>query len=258
MLTLLSPAKMLSEGPLVEGFGFSEPHFERDIAVLSKRTRALSARSLKKLMSLSDSLADLNRERFQAFELPLTAENARQAIFTFAGQTYVGFDVKQLTRDDLAYAQDHVGILSGLYGLLRPLDLMQPYRLEMGTRLNNTRGKNLYAFWGKRIAERINELTEGHEDDSVVHCASGEYFKAVQPARLQRRVVTPVFKDVKDGQARTLMMFAKTGRGAMARWIVQNRVDRAEGIKDFDTELGYRYQADQSDETTYVFSRPQP
>ncbi|MCP4868243.1 MAG: peroxide stress protein YaaA [Proteobacteria bacterium] len=258
MFTLLSPAKMLTEGPLVPDVGHSQPHFDKDIAVLSKRTRALSTRSLKKLMKLSDKLAELNHQRFQDFELPFTEANARQAIFSFAGQTYVGFDVKQLGAEDLAYAQDHVGILSGLYGLLRPLDLMQPYRLEMGTKLSNTRGKTLYAFWGTRIADRINELTEGHDDPRILHCASNEYFKSVQKDRLKRAVVTPVFKDVKDGQARTLMMFAKTARGAMARWVVQNRVDRIEGIKDFDTELGYRFVADESDETTYVFSRTQP
>lgn len=258
MFTLLSPAKMLTEGPLVPEVGHSQPHFDKDIAVLSRRTRALSTRSLKRLMSLSDKLAELNHERFQAFELPLTPDNSRQAIFSFAGQTYVGFDVDQLNPADLAYAQDHVGILSGLYGLLRPLDLMQPYRLEMGTKLSNTRGKTLYAFWGKRIAERINELTEGHDDPTILHCASNEYFKSVQKDRLRRSVVTPVFKDVKDGEARTLMLFAKTARGAMARWVVQNRVDRVDGIKDFDTELGYRYVAAESDETTYVFSRKQP
>jgi cytoplasmic iron level regulating protein YaaA (DUF328/UPF0246 family) len=128
----------------------------------------------------------------------------------------------------------------------------------MGTKLSNSRGKTLYAFWGRRIADRINEITAEHEDRTVIHCASTEYFKSVQKDRLKRAVVTPVFKDVKDGQARTLMLFAKTARGAMARWIVQNRVDRVDGIKDFDTELGYRFVADESDESTFVFSRPQP
>ncbi len=258
MLTVLSPAKMLNEGPLVPDVGYSEPHFDYDIGVLSKRTRTLSPRRLKQLMSISDKLADLNHQRFQDFAQPFTPDNARQAIFTFAGQTYTGFDVSRLGRDDLDWAQGHVGILSGLYGLLRPLDLMQPYRLEMGTKLSTSRGKTLYAFWGKRIADRIEALTADHADRTLVNCASNEYFKAVQTKRLTGPVLTPVFKDVKDGTARTLMLFAKQARGAMARWIVEQRVDRAEGIKDFDTELGYRFDAAASDDSTYVFTRPQP
>ncbi len=257
MLAVLSPAKKLHEGPRVDGFDWTPPHFTKDVGQLARKAKTLSSKRLMKLMKISQSLADLNRERFQELEWPLAEGSARQAIFSFAGDTYVGFDVDALDADDLDWAQDHVAILSGLYGVLRPLDGMAPYRLEMGTQLENRRGKNLYEFWGPRIRRRLDELTDGHADRTIVNCASNEYFRAAKAKELAGPVVTPVFKDVKDGQARTLMLFAKRARGAMASWMVRNRVERAEDLQGFDG-LGYSFVPGESDEETLVFSRPQP
>lgn len=257
MLAVLSPAKTLNEGPRVPEFGWTAPHFEYDVGMLSRKAKTLSSRRLRKLMDLSEPLADLNHQRFQELVWPPEEGSARQAIFSFAGDTYIGFDVEQLDGQDLDWAQDHVAIISGLYGLLRPLDGMPPYRLEMGTALRNTRGRNLYAFWGDRIAKRLNALTEGHADRSIVNCASGEYFKAARTKKLVVPVITPVFRDVKDGQSRTVGLFAKQARGAMARWMVQGRVERPEQLQSFD-QLGYRFQPEQSTADTLVFSRPQP
>jgi cytoplasmic iron level regulating protein YaaA (DUF328/UPF0246 family) len=255
MLILLSPAKSLVEGPAVTGLPATQPAMLDQTETLIKTTRRLSAPKLKKLMGISDKLADLNRQRFRDWATPFTTENARQAALMFSGDVYRGFDAGTLSAEDLGFAQDHLVILSGLYGVLRPLDLIQPYRLEMGTRLSTRRGKDLYAFWGKRITDRLNQLTEGHDDRTVVNLASKEYFTSVQPERLAGPVVTPVFKEVKDGTARFLSFFAKSARGKMARWAIRNRATTADQLSAFDGG-GYVLQAELSDDTHWEFHRP--
>ncbi|RZO59810.1 MAG: peroxide stress protein YaaA [Sandaracinaceae bacterium] len=254
MLLVLSPAKSLdlTPGPRVS---VTQPALMDDTESLMKTTRNLSQKKIRELMSLSDALAKLNYDRFRSFELPFTEDNALPAAFAFDGEVYKGLDARSLRGEDLAWAQDHVAILSGLYGLLRPLDLMQAYRLEMGTKLSTRRGANLYAFWGDRITEELNARLASHEDRALVNLASNEYFKAVRPKRLEGDVITCVFEDLKPGQTRNVISFmAKHARGAMARWIIEQRVDRREGLKDF-AEDRYRFQPELSTDDTLVFSR---
>jgi len=257
MLTVLSPAKKLDwEGP-IPNVAASTPVLEKDIGILAKQARKLSANKLKSLMEISDNLAQLNHQRFQDFSMPFTEANSRPAVFAFAGDTYVGLDASQLDEQDLQFAQGQLRILSGLYGLLRPMDLLQPYRLEMGTKMKNSRGKNLYEFWGSRITAQLIAALGEHDDKTLVNLASAEYFKSVQPKSLPGKVVTPVFLDTKGGKSRSLFLFVKRARGMMARFAIQRRIDRPEGLKDF-TEGGYRFLSGQSDETRWVFERPQP
>ena len=255
MLTILSPAKNLDLEPLSGALPSSTPVFLKDTAVLSKRCKQLSTNSLKKLMSISDKLATLNHQRFQDFQIESPA--GKQAALTFNGDVYRGLDAATLSPQDHVFANDHLAILSGLYGLLRPLDLIQPYRLEMGTRLNNTRGKNLYAFWGKRISTQINTVTQSHSDPTLVNLASGEYFKAIQSNHLQVPVVTPVFKEEWNGQSKVISFMAKRARGMMARYAIQQRLEAPEGLKEF-TDGGYKFARQLSDDTTWVFTRPKP
>jgi len=257
MLIVLSPAKKLDESPRPEQVPWTLPELQTDIERLAAKAKTLSSKRLQKLMGISENLATLNHQRFQDFSVPFGPDNSKQAIFSFAGDTYIGFDVARLKPEDLEFAQERVAILSGLYGILRPLDLMQPYRLEMGTGLRTRRGPNLYSFWGKRIGKRAAELLADHSDPSLVNLASNEYFKAIPPETLPGPVITPVFRERKDGKARMLMFYAKRARGSMARWAVQQRLDRPEGLKDFD-EGGYRFQPDESDDARWVFERPQP
>lgn len=253
MLAILSPAKRLDFGPSGPGVGKTEPAFLDETATLVKRARRLSRKKLVEMMGISKDLADLNYQRFQSFEIEDGPRGGKQSILAFKGDTYLGLDAGSMDDKDLAFAQDNLRILSGLYGLLRPLDEIQPYRLEMGSKLNTRRGKDLYKFWGDRITDAINES----ETDIVVNLASNEYFSAVNPAKLKAKIITPVFLEEKNGKARVLFMFAKQARGMMARYIVQNRIDDAEGMKAFDT-AGYKFQPDQSDELKWVFQRSQP
>jgi cytoplasmic iron level regulating protein YaaA (DUF328/UPF0246 family) len=257
LLILLSPTKKIVDGPAVEGLPATQPMMLGQTEVLMKTTRRLSGPKLQKLMGISKDLADLTRRRFQQWSTPFTAENARQAALSFNGDVYRGLDAGSMSTEDLGFAQDHVAILSGLYGVLRPLDLMQPYRLEMGAPLSTRRGRNLYAFWGQRITDCLNELTEGHGDRTIVNLASGEYFKSVRPEKLAGPLVTPVFKELKDGRARVLSFFAKPARGMMARWAVEQRVTTAEELRSFDVG-GYVLRPELSDETRWEFERPQP
>ena len=205
-------------------------------------------------MKISAVLATLNANRFRAWTGKPSIENARQAVLTFAGDTYVGLDAGTMAPSDLEYAQEHLGILSGLHGLLRPLDLIEPYRLEMGTKLETPRGKNLYQFWGAKISDQITKRLDTHADRTLINLASVEYFKAVRPARLPGRIITPVFKEIKGDQAKVIGFAAKRARGAMAGHIVRNRIENAESLKAFDG-LGYRYQGDLSNDTDWVFTR---
>lgn len=257
MLAIISPAKKLDfeSEPITDAH--TQPILLKDAEVLAKKAKKLKRADLKSMMGISDKLADLNYRRFQEFQPPFNLANARQAALSFAGDTYVGLDAPTLKKKDLDYAQDHLRILSGLYGVLRPLDLIQPYRLEMGTKFAVNGKEDLYDFWDNRVTDALNEATKDHKDRRIINLASNEYAKVVQPKNLEGGIVTPVFKEVKDGKARTLGLFAKRARGMMARYLIVNRVETEKKLKAF-SDGGYKFQPDQSDDTTWVFTRPQP
>jgi len=255
MLALVSPAKKLDFNEMAAPISYSQPDFLDRSAVLIEQAKKLSRADLSRLMKLSDKLTELNFQRFKAYSPPFTKSNAKQAALAFNGDTYVGLDAPSLSEDDLVYAQDHLRILSGLYGMLRPLDLIQPYRLEMGSRLKNPEGGDLYDFWGDDLAKAIDHITADHKEPVVINLASNEYFKAARPKTMKTRVITPVFKEVKDGVAKVLGLFAKRARGSMARYIITNRIETSEKLKKFN-EDGYAYQADLSNDDTWVFTRP--
>ena len=257
MLVLVSPAKKLDMDSPVEFDTHTQPDFLSDSKKLIKDARKLTASDLSRLMKISAPLAELNVARFKDFETPFHLGNARQAALSFAGDTYVGLDAKTLSEDDLQYAQDHLRILSGLYGMLRPLDLMQAYRLEMGTRFQNERGADLYDFWGDKLSKSLNKIVDAHKDKAIINCASNEYFKAIDKKALKHPIITPVFKEIKDGQAKTLGMFAKRARGMMARYVIQNKIENIEEIKNFDLG-GYKFDQNLSKGNDWVFTRPQP
>ncbi len=257
MIILLSPAKMLDFSPAPEGLELTKPGLFAETKKLSDTTRQLSRSDLKRMMGISDALVDLNYERFQAFKKTAIPKAAKQAVLTFNGDVYRGLEATSFSKDDLAFAQDHLRMLSGLYGLLRPLDAIQPYRLEMGSKLKTERGKTLYDYWKGHIAAEINKTLAGSNDPFVLCLASNEYAKSVDRRALKMPMITPVFKEEKDGKSRALMLYAKQARGMMARWIIQNRVTKLADIKKFDVG-GYRFQTDQSDDLSWTFSRPQP
>lgn len=258
MLALLSPAKSLDLSPPV-AVEATLPALMAETEALMATTRRLSPGEIQRLMRVSNTLARLTFERFHGFVLPLDRANGTPAALTFDGAVYRGLGARSLSAEDLAWGQDHLGILSGLYGLLRPLDLIQPYRLEMGTRLTTRRGADLYAFWGERITARINERVAGHADPTVVNLASAEYFKAVRPKGLAGGVVHCIFEEWEGSpdQGRVVAVYAKRARGLMARYMVEQRIDRAEGLKGFVAE-GYGFQPDRSTGARWVFSRQRP
>ncbi|HEY0101867.1 MAG TPA: peroxide stress protein YaaA [Brevundimonas sp.] len=252
MLIVLSPAKRLDFTEADPALPASERRFREDTASLARTARARTVAELRGLMSISDDLARLNRERFQAFEADST--DGVQAAFAFAGDVYEGLRARELDADGLAFAQTHIRILSGLYGLLRPLDRIQPYRLEMGTRLKTRRGSSLYDFWGDRIAKCLNADANGMADPTLVNLASQEYFGAVDAKALKLRVVTPQFREAKDGESRIISFFAKKARGSMARFAVDEGVERAEDLKAFDRD-GYRFDKAASSACDWIFIR---
>ena len=257
MLVVLSPAKTLDFSPPSPDVPATDPMLVRDTAALAKVTRRLKATDLSRLMGISDALADLNAERFRAFQPDPEKAQGVQAALAFAGDVYEGLKARTLDGDGLAWAQEHVRILSGLYGLLRPLDRIQPHRLEMGTRLPTPRGSSLYDFWGDRIARRLDDALKTHSDPTLVNLASIEYFGAVDRKALKRPVVSCAFRQIRDGELRNLSLFAKTGRGLMARYAIDHRITRAEDLKGFD-RAGYGFRPDLSGESEWVFTRPQP
>jgi len=254
MLVVISPAKTLDfETPARTNIA-STPVFLEDSQVLVERMRELAPADIAKLMKISDKLAVLNSTRYETWSLPFTADNAKQALLAFKGDVYTGLDAETLTPKQDEYAQQHLRILSGLYGVLKPLDLMQPYRLEMGTKLSNARGKDLYQFWGDKITNSLNDELE--RNDVLINLASNEYFKSVQPKKLNARIITPVFKDTKNGAQKIISFYAKKARGLMTRYIIENNIDNAEALKDFDV-AGYQFEASQSSENEWVFTRPE-
>lgn len=252
MLIVLSPAKRLDFTEADTALPASERRFREDTASLARTARARTVAELRGLMSISEDLARLNRERFQAFKPEST--DGVQAAFAFAGDVYEGLHARELDADGLAFAQTHVRILSGLYGLLRPLDRIQPYRLEMGTRLKTRRGSSLYDFWGDRISKCLNADAEGMSDPTLVNLASQEYFGAIDAKALKLRVVTPQFREAKDGESRIISFFAKKARGAMARFAIDQRIARAADLKAFDRD-GYRFDKVASSESDWIFIR---
>ena len=252
MLILVSPAKRLND-PTDDGFNGDPPQFEDQARDLVEVARDLTVSDLKKLMRLSDNLAKLNHDRFRDFgTMP-----HQPAALAFAGDTYIGLEAATLDDDEMAWAGDHLRILSGLYGLLRPMDAIEPYRLEMGSRLANPRGRNLYEFWGGRISLALNEQARRIGTDVVINCASQEYFGAVAMDALNLRVVTPVFMEMRPSGPKIVSFYAKKARGAMARFIVQNRLVDPDAIKEFDVG-GYKFQSELSHGDNWIFLREEP
>ncbi|MEM8579289.1 MAG: peroxide stress protein YaaA [Pseudomonadota bacterium] len=255
MLIVISPAKRLDWTE--RDIETTEPDMQGDAIRLARTARNLTLGKLKALMDLSDDLARLNRDRFQAFADAPEAEATRPALFAFAGDTYQGLDAGSLSAADIAEADKRLRILSGLYGLLRPRDAIQPYRLEMGSRLKTRRGTSLYDYWRDDIAKALNTQAEAQGTDLLLNCASQEYFGAVAPKALKLRVITPKFLEDKNGTAKMVSFFAKRARGAMARWAIQNGARTADDLRGFDAD-GYRFDTAQSTEDTPVFIRPYP
>lgn len=252
MITILSPAKTLDfQSPLPE-MEFSQPKFLEESTQLITKLRTLSKRKVSKLMNLNKELTELNAMRYQEWEATFDEESSRPAILAFSGEVYRGLAAKDLSASDLHFAQDHLRILSGLHGLLRPLDRIRPYRLEMGTSLPIRRKKNLYAFWTEKVTEEINQSMNSAGSDTLVNLASNEYAKAIDMKQLNGRVITPIFKDGKNGEYKVVMTYAKHARGAMARFIVQNRISDPEALKAFKP---YTFTPQESSEQEWVFQR---
>ncbi|PCI18391.1 MAG: peroxide stress protein YaaA [Piscirickettsiaceae bacterium] len=254
MLLLISPAKTLDfESPAITE-QYSQPEFLDDSAELIDQLKTLSPNDVSSLMSISEKLGVLNSNRFIAWRTPFTPDNSKQALLAFKGDVYEGMAANTLSEDDLNWANNHLRILSGLYGLLKPLDLIQPYRLEMGARFNNQRGKNLYEFWGDKITDKINQELLNQKSPVLINLASNEYFKSVKVKNLTAAVITPVFKDWKNDKYKIISFYAKKARGMMSAYIIKNRIESPSDIKQFDT-VGYTYSAEQSSENEWVFLR---
>jgi cytoplasmic iron level regulating protein YaaA (DUF328/UPF0246 family) len=254
MLIVLSPAKTLDFASKPTTRSFTEPALLDESAVLIERLRELDERAVGSLMDISPSLAALNVTRFREWQPPFTEVNARQAVLAFAGDVYEGLQAASLDEAALQWAQQHLRILSGLYGVLRPLDLMQAYRLEMGTRLSNVRGRDLYTFWGDRIAAQLREAMRELARPMLVNLASDEYFRAVDRGALSFPVVQPIFQERRGAGWKVISFSAKRARGSMTRFAIDHRIDVAEGLKDFDRD-GYRFDAAASDERAWYFRR---
>lgn len=256
MLFVVSPAKALDESPVNQSVAATRSDFLPQSQELVAGLKQMGPVEISHLMGLSDKLAELNYQRFQDWQLPMPEENARQAVFLFKGDVYQGLDVRSLDESSLTYLQNHLRILSGLYGALRPLDKILPYRLEMGTSYVNEKGKNLYAFWGTQITDWLNAQLESMSDKVLVNLASNEYFKVIQKKQLQADIITPQFKDWKNGQFKMISFYAKKARGLMARYAAVNQIENVEDLKYFDYE-GYRFAPDLSSEKDWVFTRKQ-
>lgn len=254
MLAIISPAKkldVLDPSPIGT---YTQPVYLEETQKLVDTLKDKSRGELKKLMSISDKLADLNFERYQNFATNFDLSNSKQAILAFQGDTYKGLDAHSLSEQELKYAQDHLRILSGLYGILRPLDLMQPYRLEMGTKLANENGEDLYDFWGALLTQKCNDDTKEYGHKAVVNLASNEYISSIRPGALDVPFITCHFKEIKDGKAKVIGLYAKKARGMMARYIIKNRIEDPEDLRGFDMD-GYQYDDSASTGSDLVFTR---
>lgn len=254
MLMVISPAKTLDYSSPVQLEQYSLPQYIKYSQELIKALKKYSAQDIASLMNISDKLAALNTARFTQWSADFTTENARQAILAFKGDVYTGLEVESFVKQDFEFAQQHLAILSGLYGLLRPLDLMQPYRLEMGTKLANNKGKDLYAFWGNNITLWLNEALKLQGDNILLNLASNEYFKAVNAKQLDGQIINVDFKDLKNGQYKIISFYAKKARGMMVRYVIKNKIKNAEQVKNFNTD-GYYYSPEHSTANKFVFLR---
>ncbi|MGY5354308.1 peroxide stress protein YaaA [Wenyingzhuangia sp. IMCC45467] len=252
MKIVVSPAKSLDFESEIPTKDFTQGVFLEEAEKLNKVLKKKKPKELGDLMKISEKLSDLNWQRNQDWSLPFTLENARQAVFAFNGDVYAGLDAYSLTEEQIKVLQDKLRILSGQYGILKPLDLMQPYRLEMGTKLKIGRKENLYQFWGDTVTNQLNK--ELLEEDVFINLASNEYFKVVKPKLLKVPVITPDFKDYKDGKLKMISFFAKKARGLMVRYIIDKNIETIEGLKGFNYE-GYAFDANLSTETNFVFTR---
>ena len=256
MLTIISPAKTLDyESPLATK-RFTQPELLDKSSQLISVARKLTPAQISSLMGISDKLALLNAERFNDWQPDFSPDNARQAILAFKGDVYTGLQAEDFSEKDFDFAQGHLRMLSGLYGLLRPLDLMMPYRLEMGIRLENPQGANLYAFWGDLLTEKLNKLLAEQGDKVLINLASDEYFKAVKPAQLDGEIIKPVFLDQKNGNYKVISFYAKKARGLMSRFIIKERLSKVSQLQDFNLE-GYEYDPARSAGNELVFTRPE-
>lgn len=254
MLAVISPAKTLDYKSDVLNTELTQADLLERSAELIKVCRQLSVQDVASLMKISDKLAGLNVARFGEWQKQHTADNARAAIYAFKGDVYTGLDALSMSLDDLDYTQKHLRILSGLYGMLRPLDLMQPYRLEMGTRLENPLGSNLYQYWGTSVTNLLNETMLKSGQHELINLASDEYFKVLQPKLINAKVIKPIFLDFKNGKYKVISFYAKKARGLMCRYMIDNRLTKAEQLKEFDS-AGYYFVASESTETQWVFKR---
>ncbi|EIC86554.1 peroxide stress protein YaaA [Serratia sp. M24T3] len=254
MLTIISPAKTLDYESELATKRYTQPELLDKSSQLIAIAKKLSPAEISSLMGISDKLAHLNAERFNDWQPDFTPKNARQAILAFKGDVYTGLQAEDFSEKDFDFAQQHLRMLSGLYGLLRPLDLMQPYRLEMGIRLNNPQGTNLYAFWGELLTEKLNTVLKEQGDNILVNLASDEYFKAVKPARLDGEIIKPVFLDEKNGNYKVISFYAKKARGLMSRFIIKERLTKRKQLEEFSLE-GYQFDATRSEGNELVFTR---
>ena len=254
MLMLVSPAKSLDFDTPATTKTHTQPEFIERSAALIKQLKKLNPEDIQELMGVSHKIADLNYQRFQNWHPEFDLDNAKQSAFAFQGDVYQGLEIDQFDAARLKFAQKHLRILSGLYGLLRPLDLMQAYRLEMGTKFKNQQGANLYEFWGEDITQTINSHQKKIKSTVLLNLASNEYFKAVKPKLLNAEVITPVFKDFKNDKYKIISFYAKKARGMMAAYVIENKITEAEQIKQFNT-AGYKYSAAESTKNEWVFLR---
>jgi cytoplasmic iron level regulating protein YaaA (DUF328/UPF0246 family) len=253
MILLISPAKSL-DFTATEIQDYSMPRMLADSQALINNLQQKSPKDIQQLMKVSENIANLNAERFQNFSTPFSLDNAKQAALAFQGDVYKGMEAETFSEEDMAFAQNHLRILSGLYGLLKPLDLIQPYRLEMGTRLQNEKGKNLYEFWDTKITETLNEDLEKQGDNIVINLASKEYFKSIKKNALNADLYDIEFKEEKNGQFKIVAFFAKKARGMMANYVIKNKISKPEELKGFDYD-GYYFNEDLSSEKNFIFTR---
>ena len=254
MLIVISPAKKLDYDTPAKTKTFTTPDYMGESKLLIKRLRQFNSMDLAELMKLSMKLAELNFDRYEAWKPTCTQKNAKQALLAFKGDVYQGLDAESFSAADFKFAQKHLRILSGLYGLLRPLDLMQAYRLEMGTKLDTSRGNNLYDFWGDIITDGLNAQLKKTKSEALINLASNEYFKSVKPKQLNAEVITPAFKDYKNGDYKMIGIYAKRARGLMSRFIIQHKLTDPEDLKDFGAE-GYAFNKKLSKGNSWVFTR---
>ena len=254
MITLLSPSKKLNFEPQNMIDNYTQCEFIKSAEILANKAKNFTESDLKELMDISDKLAQLNRERFDRWSLPFNSSNAKQAILAFDGGVYSGLQANTFSNKDFSFAQDHLRILSGLYGILKPLDLIQPYRLEMGVSFQNPRGKNLYDFWKQSITDNLNSILEQYPSPVIVNCASIEYFSAIDLSKLKGNILSIVFKEYRNGELKFISFNAKKARGLMTQYIIKNKIDNHTDIKDFNYE-DYKLDSKLSEDSTFVFTR---